>query len=135
MPQADYSALDRPEILSFVFYPRKDVTAPPSGASDHFVPVEEGVSVACRFYVCSAEAPSLLYFHGNGEVVSDYDHIAPLYNQLGLNLFVADYRGYGASQGQPTLGNTVSDALIVFQALVDILDNRDYRRDVFVMGR
>lgn len=135
MSQADYSALDRPEILAFVFYPRRDVTRAPSGASDHFVPVDRGVSIACRFYVHSAGAPSVLYFHGNGEVVSDYDHIASMYNRMGLNLFVADYRGYGASGGRPTLSNTVSDASIVFGALGDILDSRDYRRDVFVMGR
>jgi fermentation-respiration switch protein FrsA (DUF1100 family) len=135
MSQADYSALDRPEILAFVFYPRKDFTRTPSNASDYFIPVDEGVSISCRFYVYDRSSPSILYFHGNGEVVSDHDYIAPMYNQLGINLFVADYRGYGASQGRPTLSNTVSDAPVIFKAFVDILHRENYIRDIFVMGR
>lgn len=135
MSQTDYSALDRPEILAFVFYPRKDNTRTPSGASDHFIAVEKDVSVSCRFYIHSQGSASILYFHGNGEVVSDYDYIAPSYNQLGLNLFVADYRGYGAGQGQPTLSNTVSDASIILKAFDDILHRGQYCSDVFVMGR
>jgi hypothetical protein len=27
MPEQDYSILDQPEILSFIFYPRKDFTS------------------------------------------------------------------------------------------------------------
>lgn len=135
MSQANYSALDRPEILAFIFYPRKDHSEAPSGASDHFILVDEGVSIVCRFYVHSRDAPSVLFFHGNGEVVSDYDSIAPMYNRMGLNLFVADYRGYGASQGQPTLGNTVSDASVIFRAFEDIVHRAYDRHDIFVMGR
>jgi pimeloyl-ACP methyl ester carboxylesterase len=135
MSQTDYSALDRPEILSFVFYPRKDSTRTPANASDYFILVDKDVSISCRFYIHSRSSPSILYFHGNGEVVSDHDYIAPMYNQLGINLFVADYRGYGASQGRPTLSNTVSDAPIIFRAFSDILQQEYYSSDIFVMGR
>lgn len=133
--QADYSLLDQPEVLSFIFFPRKDVTEAPANASDHLIPVDKDVSISCRFYVHSQRAPSFIYFHGNGEVVSDYDHIAPIYNQLGINLFVADYRGYGASQGRPTFSNMISDALAIFKAFVDILNENHYSNDIFVMGR
>jgi fermentation-respiration switch protein FrsA (DUF1100 family) len=135
MSQTDYSALDRPEILAIVFYTRKDFTRTPPNASDHFIPVDKDVSISCRFYIHSRNSPSILYFHGNGEVVSDHDYIAPMYNQLGINLFVADYRGYGASQGRPTLSNTVSDAPIIFRAFSDILKQEHYGSDIFVMGR
>ena len=135
MSQADYSALDRPEILSFVFYPRRDFTKAPPSASDHFIPVDKDVSISCRFYTHSQSSPSIIYFHGNGEVVSDYDYIAPMYNQLGVNLFVADYRGYGASQGDPTFSNMISDAPIIFKTFTDILHQGHYSSDIFVMGR
>ncbi|GAI53259.1 unnamed protein product, partial [marine sediment metagenome] len=36
--QADYSLLDQPEILSFIFFPRKDVTEAPANASDYLIP-------------------------------------------------------------------------------------------------
>ncbi|MCK5589665.1 MAG: alpha/beta hydrolase [Dehalococcoidales bacterium] len=133
--QADYSLLDQPEVLSFIFFPRKDVTKAPANASDYLIPIDSDVSISCRFYVHSQRAPSFIYFHGNGEVVSDYDHIAPIYNQLGINLFVADYRGYGASQGRPTFSNMISDALAIFKAFVDILNENHYSNDIFVMGR
>jgi len=135
MSRTDYSALDRPEILAFVFYPRKDFTRTPPNASDYFIPVDKDVSISCRFYIHSRSSPSILYFHGNGEVVSDHDYIAPIYNQLGINLFVADYRGYGASQGRPTLSNTVSDAPIIFRTFSAILQQELYSSDIFVMGR
>ncbi len=131
----DYTLLDRPELLQFVFYPRRDFAEAPSNATDHSVPVEEGVSVSCRFYVHSQSSPSILYFHGNGEVVSDYNYIAPYYNQRGINLFVADYRGYGASGGRPTFTNTIGDAHIVFKSFVDILKGDRHSGDLFVMGR
>ena len=135
MSQTDYSALDRPEILQFVFYPRRDFTKAPSNASDYFIPVDKDISISCRFYSHSQSSPSIIYFHGNGEVVSDYDYIAPMYSQLGINLFVADYRGYGASQGKPTFSNTISDAPIIFKAFTDILRQDRYSGDIFVMGR
>jgi len=135
MAEQDYSILDQPLVLSFVFYPRKDVTPPPPSATDHLIPVERDVAVAGRFYSHSPGAPSVIYFHGNGEVASDYDYIAPLYNQLGINLFVADYRGYGASGGSPTFSNMVSDAPAVFKAFAEILKEKRYREDIFAMGR
>jgi len=135
MPEQDYSILDQPLVLSFVFYPRKDVTPPPPGATDHLIAVDKDIAVACRFYAHSLSAPSIIYFHGNGEVTSDYDYIAPLYNQLGINLFVADYRGYGASGGSPTFSKMVSDAPVVFKAFADILKEKGYREDIFAMGR
>jgi alpha-beta hydrolase superfamily lysophospholipase len=133
--QADYSILDQPMVLSFIFYPRKDFTTAPANASDYLIPVERDVSVSCRFYVHSQRAPSVIYFHGNGEVVSDYNYIAPIYNQLGINLFVADYRGYGASRGRPTFSNMISDAPVMFKAFVDILNENHYSNDIFAMGR
>jgi alpha-beta hydrolase superfamily lysophospholipase len=135
MTQADYSALDRPEILSFIFYPRKDLSEAPSNASDHLIPVDKDVSISGRFYISNQSSPSIIYFHGNGEVVSDHDHIAPMYNQLGINLFVADYRGYGASQGRPTFSSMIADAPIIFKAFTDILNQGHYDGSIFVMGR
>jgi uncharacterized protein len=131
----DYSLLDQPHILSFVFYPREEYSPPPRNAVDYSVPVEKDVSIVCRFYPSNKEAPSLLYFHGNGEVVYDYDDIATLYNRLGINLFVADYRGYGQSGGMPSFSSTVADAHIIFEYFRDTLKDSGYTGPLFVMGR
>lgn len=131
----DFSKLDQPQILMFVFHPREDWTAPPPGACDYAVPVDEGVSIACRFYPSSKDSPSVLYFHGNGEVVYDYDDIASLYNGIGVNLFVADYRGYGRSGGTPTFSNTVTDAGVILDFFRTTLHSGGYSGPLFVMGR
>lgn len=133
--QEDYSILDMPEVVSLVFYPRRDFTKAPPNASDHFIAVDKDTSVSCRFYVHGQDSPSIIYFHGNGETVSDYDYIAPMYNRLGINLFVAEYRGYGRSQGMPTFSNTIADAPVIFQGFMDLLARDHYSGDVFVMGR
>jgi hypothetical protein len=131
----DYSLLDQPHILRFVFYPREDYSPPPRNAVDHSVPVEKDIAVVCRLYPSNESAPSILYFHGNGEVVSDYDDIATLYNRIGINLFVADYRGYGQSGGMPSFSNTVADSHIIFKYFHDTLRASSYSGPLFVMGR
>ena len=100
MTTVDYSPLDRPEISMNSFYPRRNWSSTPEGATDYAVQVEEGVSLSCRFFPADADtandaSPNILFFYGNGETASDYDGIAPIYNEVGINFFVADYRGYG----------------------------------------
>jgi hypothetical protein len=48
---------------------------------------------------------------------------------------VADYRGYGSSNGSPTLTNLVHDAPILFKAIREELSQRGSREDVWLMGR
>lgn len=133
--RSDYSALDTPLLLSFIFYPRRDWTPAPAGASDHQVQVEEGVYVSCRLYFASVDGPSILLFHGNGEVACDYDYAAPMFQSLGLNLFVADYRGYGRSGGHPTISNIMSDSHAVFRYFQDLVRSGRYSGGLMVMGR
>ena len=79
----DYSLIDRRGLARWLFYPRRDVSGPPAGAVDHRVEVEAGVQVAGRFHPCDRSKPTLLLFHGNGEIASDYDMIAPAYHGIG----------------------------------------------------
>jgi len=132
---ADYSLIDRSPACEYIFYPRRDVTECPENAFDLLVPVEDDVSVLCRFYGGDANGPWILFFHGNGEVVSDYDEVAPLYNKKGLSIVVADYRGYGVSGGFPTLAALVRDAHVLFKAVTDELAKRGFRPHLWVMGR
>jgi alpha-beta hydrolase superfamily lysophospholipase len=131
----DYSPLDQPFLRQFIFYPRKDFTPCPGNAFDLFIWVADGVSISCRFYMGQHEWPWVLFFHGNGEVVSDYDEISPFYHQRKMNLVVADYRGYGASSGTPTLTDLVQDAHVIFKEVREELSRRNLRKDLWVMGR
>lgn len=131
----DYSFVDQPSILMYIFYPRKDFTICPENGFDLFVPCGDHVSIHCRFYLGNEQWPWILFFHGNGEVVGDYDEIAPFYHQRRLNLVVADYRGYGKSDGVPTLTDLVQDAHAIFREVKKELSKRGFSRDLWIMGR
>jgi uncharacterized protein len=131
----DYSLADNPSTLRFIFYPREDVTPCPANAFDLHVPVGSQAAIICRFHVGHQEWPWILFFHGNGEVVSDYDEVASVYHEKNLNLAVADYRGYGASSGVPTLSDLVRDAHSLFEATKKALSEKGFRGDLWVMGR
>ena len=132
---ADYSTIDNPSTLGFIFYPRRAFTPCPDKAFDLSVPVDRDISISCRFYAGDPAWPWILFFHGNGEVVSDYDDVAPFYFQKSLNLAVTDYRGYGTSGGEPTVTYLVQDAHAIFKETGTELSKRGLRGDLWVMGR
>jgi len=140
--EMDISFLDRREILETIF----PVVYSPFLPSDYFqshassghtysIKVEKDIKIDCGFWVSSKDSPSILYFHGNGETVADYEWIAPLYNRRGINLFVADYRGYGSSDGKPTVSNMLTDAHALFSGFQAVLSKDGFKANVFLMGR
>jgi alpha-beta hydrolase superfamily lysophospholipase len=96
-------------------------------------PVAEGVSISCRFYPAAAGPPCILYFHGNGEVAWEHDWIARLYNGEGMRLFVADYRGYGRSDGVPTFASITADAHSIYNFFQEEVGASGV--PLFLMGR
>jgi len=132
---ADYTQIDRSPLLNFLFYPRPHATPCPQGAFDLEVPVAPRVSIFCRFYGGVEKGRWILYFHGNGEVVSDYDEIAPFYHAKQLNLVVADYRGYGKSTGSPNFTHLLADAHLILKAVGEEMARRGGSPDLWVMGR
>lgn len=140
LPVADFSLLDRPQVRSFMFYARPDRSPPPAGARDLFVqagsaPQGEQIRLHARIYPGSAELPTIVFFHGNGEIVADYDDIATLYAHFGLNLAVSDYRGYGQSTGEPAYTAMMADAHPVKAAILAALDALGWQRGRYLMGR
>jgi alpha-beta hydrolase superfamily lysophospholipase len=130
----DIALLDRPEVSQFIFYPRRD-PAPQGDIALCPVEVEEETSVVCRFYPAPEGAATILYFHGNGETAGDYDLVSSLYTAMGINLFVADYRGYGLSSGEPTISHILHDAHLIFARLSELVREGGYPEKIFVMGR
>nr|WP_321467199.1 alpha/beta hydrolase [uncultured Desulfobulbus sp.] len=128
--------MDRPEITQLLFHPINVArNAPPEGAIDFSVPVEEEVHIACRMFHHSQERPTLIFFHGNGEIIPDYDEVGPCYVQEGLNFLVAEYRGYGWSTGSPLTSTFLPDSNAVFLHACNWLKEQGYTGAIFVMGR
>jgi pimeloyl-ACP methyl ester carboxylesterase len=128
--------LDRPEITGVLFHPRGTVkSASPEGATNIDIPVAEDIIIGNRLFTADKEAPIILFFHGNGETVPDYDDIGPIYARLGLNFLVTDYRGYGWSTGTPSASTLISDGQIIFDKITGWLTDNGYTGKLFVMGR
>ncbi len=112
----DYSPLDRPEILMNLFHPRPEGRRPheQNDEKDILIPVEKNILVGARKHFCENPTATILFFHGNGEIVSDYDDLAPFYNRNHINFLPVDYRGYGRSTGSPTVSAMMQDAHRIF---------------------
>jgi alpha-beta hydrolase superfamily lysophospholipase len=134
--ERDLSFLDTTMITNRVFHPRKGSLG--YNNEDQFslcFLVEETVKVCGIFYKSSKEAPTILFFHGNGEIAQDYQDLAPMYRKRGINFFVVDFRGYGKSNGIPTFSNMINDSHIIFQETLKFLEEKNFTGPLSVMGR
>jgi uncharacterized protein len=133
----DYSPLDAPEVVLRLFHPRPELS--PAGAQppsvDLLVPVADQAVLGARFHPAGANAPTILFFHGNGEIVADYDELAPFYCRQGLNFFPVDYRGYGRSTGAPTVSAMMRDCHAVYAFARQWLLEMGFQGPLMVMGR
>ncbi|MEI7608995.1 MAG: alpha/beta fold hydrolase [Rhodospirillaceae bacterium] len=133
-----FDLLDRPEIGMVLFHPRPEYAHLPEGPEAYSVrfAMADRTVIGGRLHPAGETVPVVLFFHGNGEIASDYDDLAPLYRRLGLTLLVADYRGYGISGGHPTATALAGDALEVFDQTPAVLAAAGLKpAKLLVMGR
>ena len=140
-----YAALDRPEVLMFLFHPRPE----PDGSlfqtaesetrlaerKDILIPVQKDIAIGARFHMAEKSGGNLLFFHGNGEIVADYDELGAVYNQMGINLLAVDYRGYGRSGGKPTVTAMMLDCHVIFHFVRKWLQQNNFTGPILLMGR
>jgi pimeloyl-ACP methyl ester carboxylesterase len=131
--QIDYSALDRLELSRYLFYPRPDTG--PATPEDVVIPVEGDIRIGARFYISAKTAPNLLFFHGNGEIATDYEDLAPLFAGAGLNFLPVDYRGYGRSTGTPSITAMMRDCHMIYEFVRERLGKEGCSGPLIVMGR
>ena len=63
-------------------------------------------------------AKTVLFMHGNAGNISHRLETIQIFHQLGLNVFIFDYRGYGKSTGNPSEKGTYLDATAAWNYLV-----------------
>jgi len=141
----DYAALDRPEVLMFLFHPRSEPDVSSfqtaesetriAGRKDILIPVQKDIAIGARFHMAEKSGGNLLFFHGNGEIVADYDELGAVYNQMGINLLAVDYRGYGRSGGKPTVTTMMQDCHVIFHFVRKWLQQNNFTGPILLMGR
>lgn len=126
------SIFDSQAFNANLFFPRGDTLSTPDNSDEIQVEVEPGIFVHIRRHPSNEARFSLLFFHGNGEIVSDYDNFAEIFTSMGAELVIADFRGYGQSTGTPTLRMALEDAHKIFDQLKS---NSKLKEKVCIMGR
>ena len=128
-------AYDQPSVLAVVFHPRPEGALDARGFERLTVPVGDGITLGGRFYAAGTNNPTILFFHGNGEIVADYADLAPLFTRMGINFLPMDYRGYGRSTGSPTVTTMLTDAHAALAYSRQWLADHGYAGRLVVMGR
>ncbi len=104
--------LNHPLISERYFFPRRGQPSRPFW-------VDCGdARLACSYHEIDPAAKTLIHFHGNGEIVDDWQgDFVTIIQQMGFNVFLAELRGYGQSTGDPQLGKMLSDVVPMVEAL------------------
>lgn len=120
-----------------LFYPLKQLDATPNDwglqYEDVALKTSDNIQLHGWFVPVENSKKVVLFFHGNGGNISHRGESIMIFNQLGLNVFIIDYRGYGLSEGEITEQGLYNDAMSAWQYLTQ---QRGYKKsDVIVFGR
>lgn len=88
------------------------------------VSFDSGGNTLYGFWVASnGDRPGItvLYFHGNRDHIDHYWDRVMLLHDIGVNIFVFDYRGFGKSEGKSSESGLYRDA----EAALDYITTRD----------
>ena len=127
--------IDHPLINQYLFHPRRDSEQEKNNPKNVLISVDKEINIGSRFHLIDKIAPNLVYFHGNAELVSEYDMMAEIYLKQGINFIPVDYRGYGFSDGNPSLPALLEDAVLCLKYVRDHLNENGYTGNIVVMGR
>lgn len=120
-----------------IYQPWQEIAASPSriGLSFENVDFESTDGVPLHGWFIPSEmtdARVLLFCHGNAGNISHRLESIRIFHELGLDVFIFDYRGYGKSGGKPSEEGLYRDGSAAFSYLVD----RGFSPDrIVVFGR
>ena len=75
----------------------------PSGAEDVWFTTSDGYRLNGWFFESKAQpsTATVIFFHGNSGNISNVGWLGQWFAERGFNALLVDYRGYGASEGEP----------------------------------
>jgi len=104
-----------------LFYPTRTLVYYPDAAGldyeDVYLQTRDGERLHGWYVPHENRRGTLLFFHGNAGNISGRIESIRQFNQLGLDVFIIDYRGYGKSTGRPNEKGLYTDALTAYDYL------------------
>jgi hypothetical protein len=120
-----------------VYYPTRNIEATPAdrGLDYEEIYFEASDGVRLSGWYIGAERPRgvILFCHGNGGNISHRLESIGIFHDIGLSVFIFDYRGYGRSDGRPSEKGTYRDAEAAWRYLTEVKNS--IPSDIIIFGR
>ena len=124
-------------LPQIVFVPTAEIVTTPVVLSIPFDDVTIVTSDGVRLNGWHIPAPgargTLLFFHGNAGNISHRIDSIKIFHDLKLSVFIIDYRGYGRSEGKPSIPGVTLDALAAWKWLTE--EKKIPPENIVVFGR
>jgi len=105
-----------------IFYPMKQIEATPKDIGldfeDIYFNTEDAISLNGWLVKNPKAKATIIVFHGNAGNISHRLEKIAILNQIGLNVFIIDYRGYGKSKGRPSEDGLYKDGRAAYDYLL-----------------
>ncbi|MFC1709342.1 alpha/beta hydrolase [Candidatus Omnitrophota bacterium] len=105
-----------------LFFPTREFSYTPETFGmeyeDVFIKTQDGPTINAWFVPAKDSRYTILFCHGNGGNISHRVGKIEIFNKLGLNMFIFDYRGYGKSEGGPSEQGIYLDVQAAYNYLV-----------------
>jgi fermentation-respiration switch protein FrsA (DUF1100 family) len=124
-------------ITWMVFHPFREIVWTPDQAGydyeNVFFTASDGVKINGWYINCENSRGTVLFFHGNAGNISHRSDSIRVFNSLGMAVFIVSYRGYGVSDGSPSIKGVDRDALAAWDWL--ITEKKIPPEKILVFGR
>lgn len=95
--------------------------APAYAMTEHWIPAADGSRLSAVLFRQPGATTTILYFGGNGFTIGRFGAAtAAIFAPLGVDLMIADHRGYGRSEGTPSQANLEADGVAAFDYLAGL---------------
>lgn len=118
-----------------LYYPEKEIHTTPADKlkldyEDVDIKTPDGKTLNGWFIPAKDATATVIYYHGNAGNISDRIHRVAFFYDMGFNLLIFDYRGYGKSEGWPSENGLYKDALAAYDYLAA---RRDVDKDKIII--
>lgn len=82
---------------------------------EHFITMEDGAEINALHFTQEESKGLIVYFHGNAGNLDRWGEVVYPFVEMGFEVFIIDYRGYGKSSGTKSQKALLSDADMVYK--------------------
>ncbi len=107
-----------------IYFPGPPPSRTPADFGIEFEPLQittsDGVAIDAWLLPGSDSKGALIFCHGNAGTIEGRIGAARIMRDMGRDVLLFDYRGYGASEGRPDEEGTYRDAVAAYDRLLEL---------------